>query len=337
VQPELARTIQRLADMGGEDFYTGEIGGVMAQDMARHGGFITAEDLRDYTVDDEQMFHGSYHGLTVTSAPEIIEMLQILDHFDLRNLGHNSPDYVDTFARIQRATFADYAQVRGADLDETRWRMQEMTDPARAAYWATRIKRGDRIALRGGAISAGTTHLTCVDTDHNVVGLNHSIGSAAGSGAVTPGLGFLYNNFLGHFNPLPGQPDSIAPRKRLSDIISTIVFRDGEPYIAIGSPGGSRLITSMVQCIVNVIDWEMDMRTAVTVPRFHSEQEQLIFLEPQFPERTAQALRSLGNDVRRSTYMARVQAILRRPDTGELEAGADPRGGAGVGCYPPCG
>ena len=339
VQPDLAKTIQRLAEVGAEDFYTGEIAHVIAQDFARHNGFVTSEDLRDYTIDVEQPLQAQYRSLQVASTPysggvQIIQMLLLLEKFDLVGLGHNSPEYIDIVARVQRATFADSARLKGVGKAEAESLQQEIISPSRVDYWARRIKSGDRIDVRGGAASSGTTHLTCIDAQRNVVSFTHSIGSLAGSGVITPGLGFIHNNFLGHFNPLPGHPDSIVPGKRLSGIAPTIVFKDGRPYIAIGAPGGSRIITAVVQSIVNVVDHGMDMKTAVSVPRFHSEEGQLLFLEPDFPETLAESLRSMGNEVERSVYMSRVQAIRVRSDNGDLEAGPDPRGGAGVGQYP---
>ena len=188
--------------------------------------------------------------------------------------------------------------------------------------------------VRGGAINPGTTHLTCTDDERNIVCFTHSIGSTAGSGVVVPGLGFLLNNFVGHLNPLPNHPDSIVPGKRMGGSVPTIVFKDGEPYIAIGAPGGSRLMTSTAQAIANVVDFGMDMKTAVSVPRFHSEDEQIVHVEPALLDTVGDALRAMGNDVQRSVYMSRVQAIRFRPEDGEPEAGSDPRGGEGVGTYP---
>lgn len=338
-QPELGATLDKLAEAGGEDFYTGDIARSISEDFARHEGFVTAEDLRDFPIAEDLPLRGRYRGLDVTSTPfstggQIIQMLQILEHFDLVKLGHNSPQYVDTFARIQRASFADNVRLKGLSREDEEPLQREVISPERAAYWAERIKNGDRVVVRGGAVDSGTTHLTCVDAEHNAVTFTHSIGSIAGSGVITPGLGFLYNNFLGHFNPLPGQPDSIVPGKRQGGSPPTIIFSNGKPYIVIGAPGGSRIMTAMVQSIVNVIDHGLDMRTAVTVPRFHSEEDQLLFVEPTFRQSTIEALRDMGNEVQRSTYMSRVQAILLRDDTGDLEAGPDPRGGAGLGRYP---
>ncbi len=340
VQSDYGKTLQRLADAGGDDFYTGEIARAIAEDFAKHDALMTAEDLKNFPVGEQQPISGRFRDCQVTSTPvsssggHFLEILQILEHFDLKKLRHNSPKYVDTFARILRATFADNVKLKCMDIEEAAPLEAKVISPRRAAYWAKRIERGDRAVVHGGAVDTGTTHLVSVDSDRNVVTMTHSIGSLAGSGVITPGLGFLFNNFLGHFNPLPGRPDSIVPGKRGGGGVPAIVFKEDKPFIAIGAPGGSRIITSVAQAVVNAIEFGMDMRTAVTTPRFHSEEEQLLLIEPQFSESTAQALRKMGNDVRRSTYMSRVQAILIRPDTGELEAGPDPRGGAGVGRFP---
>ena len=338
LQPDLARTIRRLADAGGDDFYTGEIGLAISQDLARHGAFTTPEDLQDYDVDQDRPLCGAYRGLEVTAPPfsfgaQFIGMLQVAEHFDLAGLRHNTPEYVDTLARIQRASFAGSARLEGMSREEARPLERELISYERAVAWAGRIKGGDRIAISGAAAHHGTTHLTCIDADRNVVSFTHSIGSLAGSGVVTPGLGFLYNNFLGFFRPSAGSPDSIVPGKKIGGSMAAIIFKDGEPYIALGSPS-SKSSTAAAQCVMNVVDHGMDMRTAVSVARFHSEAQQLITVEPQFSERSVQALREMGNEVQRSTDMGRVQAILARPDTHELEAGPDPRGGAGAGRHP---
>ncbi len=340
--PEYGNTIRQLADAGGDDFYTGEIARQAAIDFEQHDGLFTGDDLRDYLVIDQDILRSEYRGYEITSpAPpgsgaQVIGMLNILKHFDVAGIGHNRIDYIDMFARVQRASFSDNVRLKGVDFDDALRFAKQVTTPERAAYWAERILAGDRIVVRGGAVDPGTTHVTVVDEQRNVVSFNHSIGSLAGSGVVTPGLGFLWNNFLGHFNPMPGHSDSIVPGKRLGGLLPMIVFRNGEPSIGIGAPGGSRIITAVTQALVNVIDHGLDMGTAVSLPRFHSEEEQLLFIEPSFPDDTDDALRDLGNDVQRSTYMSRVQAI-RITEDGELEAGADPRGGGGIGIYPASG
>jgi gamma-glutamyltranspeptidase/glutathione hydrolase len=340
VQSDLGRTLRRLAEAGGDDFYTGEIAAMLAADFEQHGGFITADDLRDYQVLIESPLRVRYRGLDVmsTSVPssgaQLLQLLQVLDRFDLAVLGHNSPAYIDLFARAQRAVYSEYVRMKCLTVEDAEPIVHEILSDERTTAWAERLERGDRIVVRGGSISPGTTHLSCVDSERNIVSFTHSIGSTAGSGVVVPGLGFLLNNFVGHYNPLPDRPDSIVVGKRLGGAVPTIVFKDGEPYIAIGAPGGSRLMTSTAQAIVNVVDFGMDMKTAVTLPRFHSEEEQIVHVEPALLETVGEALRAMGNDVQRSVYMSRVQAIRFRPEDGEPEAGSDPRGGEGVGTYP---
>lgn len=339
VQADYARTLERLAEAGGDDFYSGEIARQIMADFAAHDGLFTAEDLRDYTVEEPAPLTATYRGYGIATTPptssgcQLIQMLKTLEHFDPQTLGHNSPDYIDLFARIQRASFADNVTLKGVSEAAGQTLAAQVTSDERAAHWAARIGAGDRVVVRGGAIDPGTTHVTAIDDEGNIVSFTHSIGSGAGAGVVTPGLGFLFNNFLGHFNPLPGHPDSIEPGKRLSGVLPALVFKGERPYIALGAPGGSRIITSVTQAVVNVVDFGMAMATAVSVPRFHSEEEQLLYIERAFPEETATALTEVGNEVVRSAYMSRVQAI-RVLDGGELEAGADPRGGAGVGQWP---
>lgn len=339
IQSDYARTLERLAEAGGDDFYTGEIGRIIADDFAKNNGFISKDDLGNYAVVDQVPLVGRFRGLEVTatniasSGPPFIEMLKILDQLGEHGFDHNSPAYIDLFARIQRASLSDNTHLKGFGFTGAERLIEEMIGDERAAYWARRIASEDRIVVQGGAVNPGTTHLTAVDQDRNIVTFMHSIGSLAGSGVVTPGLGFIYNNFLGHYNPLAGHHDSIVPGKRFGGGVPAIVFKNDEPYIAIGAPGGSRLITSSAQTIVNVVDFGMDLETAVSLPRFHSEAEQQVFLEPAFTQEIEDVLLAKGNEVQRSMYMSCVNAI-RILDSGELEAGADPRGGAGIGQHP---
>jgi gamma-glutamyltranspeptidase/glutathione hydrolase len=332
-QPDLADTLERIATAGADDFYSGEIGEVIAADLAEHGAFVTAEDMRNYAAVDMAPLVARYRGVDIATTsspatgPRLLQMLKILEHFDLVSLGHNSVDYVKTFARIQRASFADGGIMKGMDGHDASLLEERLLDPERALHWATRIKDGDPIRVQGGSVPPGTTHLVVVDGARNVVSFTHSVGELGGAGVVTEGLGFLYNGLLLGYNPVPGHPNSIAPGKRLGGGLPTIIFEQGRPYIAIGAPGGSRLLTSTAQVIVNLIDHRFDMSTAVTAPRLHSEQERVIILEPSFPRSTTEALTTAGETVRRSSYMSRVQAIRIGAD-GELEAAPDPRGGS---------
>jgi gamma-glutamyltranspeptidase/glutathione hydrolase len=227
-----------------------------------------------------------------------------------------------------RAAFIDFARVRNLDRLEFQPLEQEHVDARHADLWADAIKSGDSIS-QAAAIehTQGTTHLHCVDEEGNVASHNHSIG-CGGSGVVTPGLGFLYNNdandgptweskrFIGGGSPL-------------------MLFDEDEPFMVIGAPGGSRISTSIIQGVLNVVDFDMDMQTALTAPRLHSEDRRHIYLEHTFKEDVARKLRDMGNNVIRNRYHARPQGILWRNDLASLEAGTDPRVGGAVGIFPP--
>ncbi|MDR7419176.1 MAG: gamma-glutamyltransferase [Armatimonadota bacterium] len=335
VQHDLARTLKRLAAEGPDEFYEGETGRRIAEDFAAHGGMFTPDDLRDYRVLEYDPLQGRYRGHRVVSVPppasgaQLIEMLQVAEAMGLASVEHNSPAYIDLMARLMTATFFEHASLK---LDPPYTMalgvIAQSLDPRHARRLAA-VLRDRRPAGPVPVVSApGTTHVSVADEEGTLVSFTHSIGSLGGAGVVTPGLGILFNNFVGHFSPLPGLPDSIAKGKRGGGGCPTLLFRDGAPLMVIGAPGGSRLITAVFQSILNVLDRGMTMADAVSAPRFHAEEPGLVFLEPAFAEPVADAVRALGYDVRRTTYMSRVQAILMDGDG--FSAGPDPRGGAGA-------
>lgn len=338
IQADLGRTLRRLAQEGPGDFYTGDIGRRIAEDMAAHGGLFNGDDLRNFPVDVGEPVAGVYRGYDVVSTPppgsgvQMIEMLQVLEHFDLVETGHNTPEYIELLARAMIATFLEQVVLKGDPPQSVATRfMRKGLSRTHARAIAERVRAKAPEAGAPARGDTGTTHLSAVDSAGTVVSMTHSIGSLAASGVVTPGLGFIYNNFLGHFHPLPGHPDSIVAGKRGGGGVPTVIMSGGRPVVVIGAPGGSRLITSILQTLINVLDFGMEMKRAVTAPRFHAEEPGLIFAEPAIPEDVVEAVRGRGFRVERSTYMSRVQAICIDPDTGEMAAGPDPRGGAGVG------
>jgi gamma-glutamyltranspeptidase / glutathione hydrolase len=328
VQRDLATTLRRLAEAGGDDFYTGKIGAAIAASLERRGSLVNAADLRNYAVDVDEPLRGSYRGMVLTAQPysngsKIIEILQILDFFDLAALGHNTPEYVDLVAKAMRAANTDYLRIEGSKRQEIQPIEQENVSRLRAERWAARIQSGDLIEVGAGVAARGTTHLTAADDEGNVVSLNHSIGYA-GSGVVVDGLGFLLNGDVGHYNPVLGHHDSVTPGKKFVGGSSLAVHRNNRPYIVLGAPGGTRIVTSIVQSVLNVAEFGMDMQTAVTAPRFHSQDRLRIFLEPGIADATESRLAGIGRDVLRSRYQARPQAIRFIGD--RLEGGSDPRG-----------
>jgi gamma-glutamyltranspeptidase/glutathione hydrolase len=176
-----------------------------------------------------------------------------------------------------------------------------------------------------------TTHVSVADTDGDVVSITHSIGSVAGAGVMTQGLGFLYNNFLGHLNPLRGYHNSIVPGKRIDGSSPTIVYRDGAPWIAIGSSGGSRLISAIFQTLLNIIIFKMSLHEAIAAPRVHSETGRKIYLEAPLAGPVADTLRRRGREVEVTGYMGCNQAV--ELTSMGLVAASDPRGGCGIGLW----
>ena len=341
VLADMGRTLLKIGAGGADIFYTGEIGQAIAADFEQNGGFITAGDLRDYRAELRQSLRGSYRGYEILSSRPpglglaLIEMLNILEGYDLATIGWNTPDYVELLARVQRFAFTDVSRF-AMDPASGDALLEQIASKEHAEKRRVQIERGEEPAPAGGRIpqSEHTTHVTTVDKAGNAASFTHSIGSVAASCVVTPGLGFIFNNFLGQFNPTPGFANSIALGKRGGGGVPTVVLRDGEPFLAIGSSGGSRLISGVLQSIVNVIDHGMAIGEAVALPRFHSEQGKTIFAEPSIFSAVLDQVAARGYDVRRTTYMGCNQAILIDQANGRLEGGTDPRGGRGIAYWP---
>jgi gamma-glutamyltranspeptidase / glutathione hydrolase len=343
VQNELAETLERLASTGPDDFYLGETAHRIADDFSENEGLITLDDLAAYEVEVDEPLRGHFHGMEAVAQPlsngvYMIEALHILEHFDLPALGHNSPRYIDLLAKVMRACWSDFCTVRGLERDEFAALEREFISAQHAAGWAARIERGEPVYLQGGLVTEepvhGTTALNCVDGDGNFVSHNHSIG-IGGSGVVTPSLGFLYNSDNQFFSPFPGEPRSLRAGRMFGGYGSPLaLFIDGRPYLVAGAPCGTRIPTAILQSVLNVHQFGMDMLTAVTAPRIHSEAGHTVLLEHSFKESLAAELRAMGNDVVRNRYHSRPQAVLWRDDTDQLEAGSDPRCGGATATYP---
>lgn len=326
-QPDMAATLGKIAERGAEDFYRGALAREIARDLDAHEASVTGDDLASYTVRTEMPIVGRWRDLTIqTSTPPtrgavLLAMLRAVEQVDLPALGFNSPAYIDLLARVTSGAFADGAAILADPVYASVpvERLLARTRPAVAVSHPERARRDDR----------HTTHITAADADGNVASITHSIGSVTGAGVITPGLGFFYNNFLGHFNPEPGRHDSIVPGKRGGGGCPTIVFRDGRPVFAIGSSGGSRLVSAVFQSILNVFVLGMDPQRAVSAPRFHCEEDGRIYLEPAFPQDTAAALKRMGYQIEPAFYMGCNQAVLL--SRGSLIGGSDPRGGQGIG------
>ena len=335
--PDMARTYRRIAEHGVEDFYSGAIAAEIAADMAANGGHLAADDLAAVMPSQADPLWGTYRGHRVaTNNPPgggvmILLMLNILEHFDLAGMGHNSPEYIATVSEAMKIATVD-KDTRIGDPAFFDVPVEELTSKDYAAAMAERIKRGEKTHVprlnAGGEESKDTTHISVVDGAGNAVSLTHSIGMP--SGVVTPGLGFMYNGCMGVFDPRPGRPGSLAPGKsRFTALCPTMLFDQEEfgadgPWLVIGAPGGTYITMGVLQGLLNAVDFGMTAQEAVSAPRFCTTSDR-IDLTNRILRRTEGALNRMGYATRRSAlsyHFAGVQA-LRRTAAG-WDGGSDP-------------
>lgn len=336
VNADLANTLKRIALGGAKEFYHGELSQQILADLSANGSYITPSDFTGYRVRTGKPVIGSYRGYTILSNPPpgsgivLIEMLHILENFDLGSLPHNSAPYLDLVARAMAAAHTDRNQYLG-DPEFVDVPIQKFLSKEHAKEWAEKIRCGYRFTNTLQSPASCTTHLSVYDEQGNAVSLTHTLGT--GSGVVTPGLGFVYNNSMKLFDPLPGRPNSIAPGKaRTTGMVPTIVFQEGRPFLIVGAPGGSVIISAVLQTILNSIDFGMSPVEAVSMPRIHCEGN-VVHVEARVQDSVCQALQNMGHSVQQSPYsydptMARAQAI--RIESAAWKGGSDPRGGGGV-------
>jgi gamma-glutamyltranspeptidase/glutathione hydrolase len=337
VQSDYARTLQRVADNGPDEFYEGETGQRMAEDFQRNGGLITAADLASYRADVVEPLRSTFRDLDVvtepapTVGPVTVEILNILEGWDLAGLGWNTPPYLDRLARAMHLAFRDRLTLLGdpdfVDVEDAR-----MVSKAYAAQLRRLIEEGAEL---GQPVPAGgppdeTTHVSVMDEHANAAAITHSLGMS--SGVVHPGLGFQQNCHMVMFDPVPGRRNSVAPGKRPITGGGPVLFlRDGQPYLLIGSPAGARKVTAIVQALLNVEDFGMGLPAAVAADRIHVEDQPLkVMVEPHFDPATLIGLARLGHQIEFEWYTARLAGVRRDPPTGRLEGGSDPRGDRGL-------
>ncbi|TKT72541.1 gamma-glutamyltransferase [Afipia massiliensis] len=329
--PDYAETLRMIAEGGSDVFYRGELAQRIAADMRAHGGLITAEDLANYQPQWREPLRGNYRGYEVTTNNPpgggimLIEMLNILEHFDLSGIGHNTAEYLRVVCEAMKRSTADKDRSIGdpAFLDVP---VQKLTSKDYAAALASEIKshvKGDVPRFNSGMPSKDTTHVSVVDRDGNCVTMTHSLGMP--SGVITDGLGFIYNGCMGVFDPRPGRAGSIAPGKaRFTSVVPSIIFRDKKPYLVIGAPGATQIAMGVLQAILNVIDFGMTMTEAVSAPRF-SATSNAIDVTNRIVHGVTNELEADGYQVIRSPYtfgFAAVHGI--RIDGDKLDGGADP-------------
>lgn len=351
VQPDLARTLARIAAHGAEAFYRGAIAEQIADEMRRTGGLITEADLAAYRPVERPPVTGTYRGMRIVSMGPpssggiaLIQLLNLLEAFPLEELGHNSSASLHLVAEAARRVYADRSEWLGdpeaypvplTGLLSKRYadHLREGIDTWHATP-STEVRPGQPRQFE----STQTTHYSVVDREGTAVSVTTTLNGSYGSGQVVTGAGFLLNNEMDDFSVKPGAPNlyglvggeanAVAPGKRmLSSMTPTIVVRDGRAWLVLGSPGGSRIITTVLQVLLNVIDHGMDVQEAVDAPRVHHQwQPDEIRLERRgFPLDVIRALETRGHRVRVGSDSGDVHAIQIDPHTGLRMGASDPR------------
>jgi gamma-glutamyltranspeptidase/glutathione hydrolase len=357
-QPDLAKTLKRIQKLGKDGFYRGETARLLAADMKKNGGLITEADLAAYEAKERQPINGTYRGYDIYSmcppssgGTALVEMLNILEGFDLKSYGHNSSMYLHLLAEAMRHAYADRARYLGdpdfnPNLPIQRLTSKEYADELRRTIDLNRATPSNPIAFNEAPESSETTHYSVVDAEGNAVVVTYTLEYGFGSRIVADGLGFLYNNEMGDFNAVPGRTDSagkigtppnlVAPGKRmLSSMTPTIVAKDGKPLLLIGSPGGRTIINTVLQVVLNVIDFDMDISQAVAAGRIHHQwlPDSLRIEKYATTIDSQRLLEMMGHrlDLRRTQGEA--MGIMIDPKSGFRLGAADPRAddGAAVG------
>jgi gamma-glutamyltranspeptidase/glutathione hydrolase len=348
VQPELARTLARIARDGARDFYEGETARLLAAGMSEHGGIVTLDDLKNYTVVEDKPLTGSYRGYSILTAPPpssggagILQMLGVLEGSGYEKSGAGSAASLHFLAETMRRYFADRSEFMG-DPEFVKVPVTKLLNPGYIADLRRSIDPAHatpsekvRPGKPAGRESTETTHYTIVDADGNVAAVTYTLNTGYGSAVTAPGLGFLLNNEMDDFAPVPGQPNkyglvqgeanAVRPGAHpLSSMTPTILLRDGKFYMALGTPGGPTIINSVLQVIVNVIDFRMNLQEAVNQPRIHHQWlPDELCLERGFSPDTIDLLKARGHQIKNETSIGEVAAI--RIMDGWLEGAADPR------------
>ena len=357
-QPDLARTLERIAREGAKDFYEGETARIIAREMEKNGGLITLDDLRDYQAVERKPLEGDYKGYHIITSPPpssggvgILQMLAMLNGSGYEKTGAGSATTYHYLAEVMRRFYADRNEYLGDPefvknpierlLDSTYIRKRrDSIDPIQATP-SDQISPG----LPAAKESAETTHYSIADEQGNIVAVTYTLNAGYGSGVTVPGAGFLLNDEMDDFAAKPGSPNlfglvqgeanAIAPGKRpLSSMVPTIVLKNGKPFLALGAPGGSRIITAVFQVMLNVIDFGMNLHDAIDFPRIHHQwKPDRLDIERGISPDTIALLKKAGYHIEETkpVVIARVEGILL--DGGWLQGGHDERGAGKAAGY----
>ena len=355
IQTDLANTLETIATKGPQGFYEGDIAEKIALAVREAGGVMTADDFRKYQVKERKPVTGKYRGYNIVSMPppssggvHLIEMLNILEPYDLKKTGPSSVETVHLMIEAMRRAYADravylgdpdFVEVPVRGLTSKRYARTIAKNIGERATPSSEIRNGDPVAAEGD----NTTHFSVVDRFGNAVSNTYTLNLSYGNGLIADGTGVLLNNELDDFAAKPGVPNAFglvgatanapAPRKRpLSSMTPTIVMKGNKPYLVTGSPGGSRIITTVLQIVLNVLDHEMDVAQAVSAPRIHHQWlPDEVFAERTYPEDTLKGLEARGHKIATRVPNTSANSILITKDGFAGAADTRTRGAVAVG------
>ena len=347
VQNDLANTLRQLSEFGPDAFYKGEIAKLIVKEMERNGGLITSEDLSNYQIAERKPLNGQYKDYKIVSMPpsssggtHLIQMLNMLEEFPIKEMGFGSAESIHILAEVMKRAYADRSKYLG-DTDfykvPSSLTSKDYAKSLNAFISKDKITPSDEISA-GNPFpyeSPDTTHFSVMDSFGNAVSNTYTLNFSYGSGMMIPGTGMLINNEMDDFSSKPGTPNgygllgseanAIEGNKRpLSSMTPTIIFKNDEPYMVFGSPGGSRIITTVLQVALNVMDHDMNIAQAVHSPRIHHQWlPEILMIESGFGPDTERLLTEKGYKLYPSSTMGSVQAIMKEGDY--FYGSADPR------------
>lgn len=350
VQKDLANTLKRISEQGRDGFYKGETAELISEEMRLGYGIVTKTDLEKYEAVERTPVKGTYHGYEIISMPPpssggicLIYLLNILENYDLKSFGYNSSAKVNILTEAMRRVYADRSQYMG-DPDFVRVPADVLTSKMYAKIRMDGYelsKAGNSKEVQPGNIvkeSDQTTHYSIVDKEGNLVSTTTTINDNFGSKLVIKGAGFFWNNEMDDFVSKPGEPNmyglvgseanAVEPQKRmLSSMTPTIILKDNKPFMIVGSPGGGRIITSVLQTIINVIDFNMSIKDAIDAPRFHHQwlPDEIQIEKDVFDKDMKNVLKEMGYTLKEIPEFGRVEGILFNAD-GSFMGHTDKRG-----------
>ncbi len=347
--PDLARTLSRIRDKGRDGFYKGETAKLIAEEMKRGGGIITEKDLAAYEAKERAPVKGSFKSFEVISMPPpssggiaMIEMLNILEGFDLKAAGHNSPRYIHLLAESMRRAFLDRARYVG-DPDFVKVPVEKLlskgyANELRQTIQMDKASPSQPTQVADGGESLETTHYSVVDRNGMAVSVTYTLEAGYGLGAVVAGAGFLLNNEMGDFNGKPGLTDTTGligtaanvarPGKRmLSSMTPAIIARDGKLVAVIGSPGGRTIINTVLEVALNIMAFDMPIQAAVNAPRLHHQwlPNRITIERDGVPAATVSALEKMGHKVQMGGQQGTAHSIMIDTRTNHRVGAPDPR------------